>query len=52
MVFLNKQLEKDFILPFTVFKANEKLKKILEKLKKPKIIKKPRSKISVKQQKR
>ena len=48
MIFLNKQLDKDFILAFSEFEAIEKLTKILEKLKKPKIIKKPRSKLSVK----
>ena len=48
MIFLNKRLEKDFILSFSEFKAKEKLTKILEKLKKPKIIKKPKSKLSVK----
>ena len=48
MIFLSKQLEKDFILPFREFEATEKLTKILEKIKKPKIIKKLRSKLSVK----
>ena len=52
MVFLNKRLDKDFILPFTELIAREKLKEILKTIKKPKNIKKPRSKYSIKQQKK
>jgi hypothetical protein len=48
VVFLNKRLDKDFILPLSELSARRKLEKILKSIEKPKIIKKPRSKLSVK----
>jgi len=48
VVFLNKRLDNDYIKPLSEFLARIKLEKILKSIEKPKELKKPRSKLSIK----